>query len=93
MTIEDTFPFLFQRLRLPIKGIGEGSRDDRKAYGLQSDKRSLLVGRRNVAGVGALSRRLMARERARVLGRKPLDPRVWDLEQEARRWAEEGDRR
>jgi hypothetical protein len=40
----------------------------------------------NVAGVGSLARRLMAIERARALGRKPVDSGAWALELEARRW-------
>ena len=43
----------------------------------------------NMAGVCALSRRLMALERARALGRKPVDLRAYALEQAGRRWAEE----
>jgi len=42
----------------------------------------------NLAGVCALSRRLMALERARVLRRKPVDHGVLALELEARRWTE-----
>lgn len=42
----------------------------------------------NIAGMCALSRRLMAMERARALGRKPLDLRAYALEQEAKRWTE-----
>lgn len=41
------------------------------------------------AGISALSRRLMSMERARALGRKPIDHRYYVLEIEARRWAEE----
>jgi len=48
-----------------------------------------VTSRVNIAGVCALSRRLMAIERARMLGRKPVDPHTWALELEARRWAEE----
>jgi len=43
----------------------------------------------NMAGVCALSRRLMAIERARVLSRKPVDLQAWALELEARRWTKE----
>ena len=43
----------------------------------------------NMAGVCALSRRLMAIERARMLGRKPVDVQTQALELEVRRWAEE----
>jgi len=42
-----------------------------------------------MAGVCALSRRLMAIERGRALGRKPVDLRAYALEQAGRRWAEE----
>ena len=48
-----------------------------------------VAGRVNMAGVCALSRRLMAIERARVLGRKPVDLGAYALEQASRRWAEE----
>ena len=41
----------------------------------------------NMAGICALSRRLMAIERARMLGRKPVDVQAQALELEARRWA------
>jgi len=44
------------------------------------------AGRINMAGVCALSRRLMAIEKARALGKTPVDPRAWTLELEARRW-------
>jgi len=44
------------------------------------------AGRINMAGVCALSRRLMAIERARALGRKPVDFGAFALELEARRW-------
>lgn len=43
----------------------------------------------NATGVGTLARRLMAIERARALGRKPVDARVLALEVEARHWLEE----
>lgn len=50
--------------------------------------------RLNTAGIGALSRRLMAVEKARALGRKPLDLRLYTLEKEAEAWAEKsGDKR
>jgi len=48
---------------------------------------TMAAGRINMAGVCALSRRLMAIEKARALGKTPLDPRVWTLELEARSWA------
>ena len=40
----------------------------------------------SATGVSALAQRLMALERARALGRKPLDAQAWVLELEARRW-------
>jgi hypothetical protein len=54
----------------------------------EKDKNMLATGtvRMNVAGVCVLSRRLMAIERARVLGRKPVDAHAMALELEARRW-------
>ena len=42
-----------------------------------------------MAGVCALSRRLMAIEKARALGKTPLDVQAWTLELEARRWVRE----
>ena len=42
----------------------------------------------NMTGVCALSRRLMAIEKARVLGRKPVDFGAFALELEAKRWTE-----
>ena len=46
-----------------------------------------VTGKVNMAGICALSRRLMAIERARMLGRKPVDVQALGLELEARRWA------
>jgi len=43
-----------------------------------------------MAGICALSRRLMAIERARMLGRKPVDFGAFALELEAKRWTEGG---
>ena len=61
----------------------------------QADDRDKSVARKvtskvNMAGVCALSRRLMAIERARMLGRKPVDVQAQALELEARRWTERG---
>ena len=58
----------------------------------QADDRDKSVARKvtskvNMAGVCALSRRLMAIEKARALGRKPVDVQAQALELEARRWA------
>lgn len=52
--------------------------------------RTHTAGRSNRRGVHALSRRLMSLGRARALGRKPVDLRAYDLELEAKRWAEKG---
>ena len=46
----------------------------------------IVTGKVNMAGICALSRRLMAIERARALGRKPVDVQARALELEARRW-------
>ena len=46
----------------------------------------MVTGKVNMAGICALSRRLMAIERERALGRKPVDVQARALELEARRW-------
>ena len=51
------------------------------------------TGKPNTAMLFAISRYLMAIEKAGALGRKPVDPRTWALELEARRWTEESARR
>lgn len=51
------------------------------------DKNRMTI-KMNLAGMGALSRRLMAIERAKVLGKKPVDYGALALELEARRWTE-----
>jgi len=51
---------------------------------LQSERTSSPTGRFRVGGVGSLSRRLMAVERAQALGRRSLGFRVWALEREAK---------
>jgi len=58
----------------------------------QADDRDKSVARKvtgqvNMAGVCALSRRLMAIEKARALGRTPVDVQARALELEARCWA------
>ena len=58
----------------------------------QADDRDKSMARKvtskvNMAGVCGLSRRLMAIERARMLGRKPVDVQAQALELEARRLA------
>ncbi|MDP2951737.1 MAG: hypothetical protein Q8O76_00285 [Chloroflexota bacterium] len=84
----ETFSLPLQQVRLAAKGTEEETGEGWKAYTPQREKRSSLAGRMNMAGVCGLSRRLMALERARALGRKPLDLRGWALEQAARAWAE-----
>jgi len=59
----------------------------------QADDRDKSVARKvtgkvNMTGVCALSRRLMAIEKARALGRKPVDVQARALELEAKRWTE-----
>jgi len=59
-----------------------GREDDRdKSMG------TTVTGKVNMAGICALSRRLMAIEKARALGREPADVQAQALELEARRWA------
>lgn len=64
-----------------------------KPYSLRREDdsdRNRMTMKMNLAGVCALSRRLMAIERARVLGRKPVDFGAFALELEAKRWTEGG---
>jgi len=89
----------WQPRNLPFQNVSIEANDNEpaedkarwKPYGLGTEKiiATTVKGRVNAAGVGALSRRLMAIERGRALGRKPLDLRAYTLEQAARRWAEE----
>jgi hypothetical protein len=83
-------PFSFQQVQLGTDASGADDYVDWKPYSSQRGKGAATVTRRvNMAGVCALSRRLMAMERARALGRKPIDLRAWALELEARHWTEE----
>jgi len=91
----ETCPLSFQQVQLSANSTEAGDKVDWKPYGPQREKEAgkrteIVVTRRvNMAGVCALSRRLMAIERARALGRKPVDLKAWALEQAGRRWAEE----
>jgi len=92
----ETYPFSLQQVSLQDDGH-EPLEDEVgwRPYSLrQCDEGSrnmatTAAGRINMAGVCALSRRLMAIEKARALGREPMDLEAWALELEARRWAEE----
>ena len=96
----ETCPFSLQEVSLQPDGI-ESPEDEVgwKPYGPGRGKEekkgtaTTVTRRVNMAGVCALSRRLMAIERARALGRKPVDLKAWALEQAGRRWAEERSRR
>lgn len=92
----ETYPFPFQQMFLQSGDIELPENEmDWKPYSpppeKDEDKRmaSTVNKRVNMAGVCALSRRLMALERARALGRKPLNLEAKALELAARRWAEE----
>ena len=67
------------------KHYSPGQEDDR-----DRSMTTTLTRKAKMAGVCALSRRLMAIERARVLGRKPVDIGSLALELEAKRWTEGG---
>jgi len=84
-------PFSFQQVQLGTDAAGAGDYVDWKPFSLRGEKRTAktVTGRGKMARVCTLSQRLIARERARALGRKPIDLRAWALELEARRWAEE----
>ena len=92
----ETYPFSLQQVSL--QGNGHEPPEDEVDWKLYSpppekdeEKRAAttVTKRVNMAGVCALSRRLMAIERARALGRKPVDLEAYALEQAGRRWAEE----
>jgi len=91
----ETCPLSFQQVSLQLDGTKAEDELDWRPYSSplekDEDKRmaTTVTKRVNMAGICALSRRLMAIERARALGRKPVDLEAWALELEARRWAEE----
>ena len=78
----ETCPLFFQQVSLQADGI-EPAEDEVgwKPYNPEQEKgekrgTAIVTRRVNMAGVCALSRRLMAIERARALGRKPVDLRA-----------------
>jgi len=92
----ETYPFSLQQVSLQGNGHEPPENEvDWKLYSSPPEKNegkrtaTTVTKRVNMAGVRALSRRLMAIERARMLGRKPVDLGAYALELEARRWAEE----
>ena len=92
----ETYPFSLQQVSLQGNGHEPPENEvDWKPYSSPPEKgegkrtATTVTKRVNMAGVCALSRRLMALERARALGRKPVDLGAWALEQAGRRWAEE----
>ena len=87
----ETCPLSFQQVQLSANGAEAEDDVGWKPYTRQPEERNAttVTRRVNMAGVCALSRRLMAIERARALGRKPVDLGAWALEQAGRRWEEE----
>lgn len=91
----ETCPFSFQKVLLSLNGIQAESDVQWKPYSQEQGQgygnKNMIVGTRraNRAGIYAMSRRLKSLERARALGRTPADPRIYRLELEAKRWAEE----
>lgn len=85
---EGAFLWSPQRVSLDVGNTGETDGWTWKTRGLESARKSSQAGRPNVSGVAALSRRLMAVERARFLGKKPRETRVWAFELEAKMLAE-----
>lgn len=93
----ETYPLSFQQVSLQGDGHEPPENEvDWKPYSSREEKEeekrtaTTVTKRVNMAGVCALSRHLMALERARALGRKPVDLGAWALEQAGRRWAEGG---
>jgi len=93
----ETCPLSFQQVFLQSGDIEfPGDEVDWKLYSPPPEKdeekraATTVTKRVNMAGVCALSRRLMALERARALGRKPVDFGAFALELEAKRWTERG---
>lgn len=89
----ETCPLSFQQVQLSADGTEAEDQVGWKPYSPRQEMRTATTGRGEIAKVCTLSRRLIAIERARALGRKPVDHGAWALEQAGRRWAEERDRR
>ena len=89
----ETCPLSFQQVELSAIGTEAECELGWKLYSPEREKMTTTTRRREIARVCTMSRRLIATERARVLGRKPIDHRACALELEARRWAEERDKR
>jgi hypothetical protein len=91
----ETCPFSLEQMQLSASGTEADEDVGWKPYNAEQgngDKKrtaTIVTRRVNMAGVCALSRHLMAIERARALGRRPVDLRAYALEQAGRRWAEE----
>ena len=70
-------------------GVGWKPYNPRREMEKDMSIAATLTRKANMTGVCALSRRLMATERARALGRKPVDFGASALELEAKRWVRE----
>jgi len=87
----ETCPLSLQQMQLSANVTEAEEQAGWKPYSLRQEMRTAktTTGRGEIAKVCTLSRRLIAKERARALGRKPVDHGAWTLELEARRWTEE----
>jgi hypothetical protein len=84
-------PFSLQTVPLQTRGVGADQEADWWAYALARNSSERSTGAPTVRGVSALSRRLIAIERARVLRSKPADaPGVVKLQRKAQRRGEQG---
>lgn len=89
-------PLSFQQVSLQSNGIGPTEDDvGWRLFNPRPEKAdqkrraaTIVTGRVNTAGICVLAVRVKAMERARALGRKPVDLRAYALEQAARRWAQ-----
>ena len=91
----ETCPFSFQKVLLRSNGIQAESDVQWKPYSQEQGQgygnKNKIPGprRTNRTRAHAMARRLIRLERARALGRTPAEPRIYRLELEAKRWAEE----